>query len=225
MPVRRRSTWGVVVAAAATLAGSLIVAVTPAAASLDTCGWTGDVVPLMAAADKKVTTLNLNRLVRQEFGASSSVSRVSPLEVSLLPHAPVAPSPTDATALIEGTVSYRVIVSAPGKDDRSASLQLAYRGLCYRTATLRPMAQVGSLGVEKPAISAKGALRLAQDYRAGHSDRFPLDNPLIGLALMRATSAPPDFGKLRWFASYETAPGVRQVLAIYMNGRVKVVVP
>lgn len=207
------------------LAATMIGPVAPAAAVFDTCGWTGDVVPLMTSADQKVMTLNLDRLVRKEFGAKSTVSRVSPLEVGLLSHDPGAASPTDAAALIDNTVAYRVIVSAPGRDDRSASLQLRYRGLCYRTAELVPMPQVGSLGVQAPAISAKKALRLAQEFRLGHSDRFPLENPLIGLELMRATSAPPDFGKLRWFASYETAPGVEQVLAIYMNGRVKVVVP
>ena len=225
MSLRRPVARGITALAATGLAVAMIAPVVPAAAAFDTCGWTGNVTPLMAAADQKVPTLNLDRLVRQEFGARSTVSRVSALEVSLLSHDPGAAAPTDAAALIDNTVSYRVIVSTRGKDDRSASLQLLYRGLCYRSADLVPMPRVGSVGVETPAVSAKKALRLAQDYRLGHSDRFPPENPLIGLELMRATSAPPDFGKLRWFASYETAPGVRQVLAIHMNGKVKVVIP
>lgn len=225
MAERRPIVRGVCAATAAAVAAVMIGSGTPASADFDTCGWTGVVAPLMESADEKVAMLNLDRLVRREFGAKATVSRMSPLEVSLVSHHPGAASPTDAAALIDNTVTYRVIVSAPGKADRSASLRLLYRGLCYRTAQLASMPRVGSLGVEAPVVSAKKALRLAQEYRLGHSDRFPSENPLIGLELMRATSAPPDFGKLRWFASYETAPGVRQVLAIYMNGRVKVVVP
>ena len=38
--------------------------------------------------------------------------------------------------------------------------------------------------------------------------------------LMQATTAPPDFGKLRWYVNYEPAPGSLQILAVYMNGKV-----
>ena len=211
--------------AAAAMVTALMLPAPPAGATLDVCGWTGNVTPLMTMADRQVASLNVERWVRKEFGRRATVVRVSPLEVSLLAPDPGAASPTDPASLIDNTVDYRVIVRVPGDGEQSASLRLLYRGLCYRTADLEPMPRVGSIGVEKPAISAKKALRLAQDYRTGHSDRFPLENPLVGMDLMRATSAPPDFGKLRWFVSYETAPGVEQVLAVYMNGKVRIVVP
>ena len=214
-----------VAAAAVGLAVALLAPTTPASAFFDVCGWTGNVSPLLAEANKQVASLNLARMVRKEFGAKATPASVSPIEVSLLAPDPDTTPATSARDLIDNTVDYRVVVRTPGADDQSASLQLLYRGLCFRTAELRPMPRVGSLGVENPALSAQRALRLAQEFRMGHADRFPLENPLVGLDLMRATSAPPDFGKLRWFVTYQSAPGVEQVLAVYMNGRVKVVVP
>lgn len=214
-----------VVAAAAGLTVALLGPAMPATAVFEVCGWTGNVSPLLADADRQVASLNLARIVRKEFGARATVASVSPIEVSLLAPVPGATPATSARDLIDNTVDYRVVVRTPGKDDQSASLELLYRGLCFRTVELQPMPRVGSLGVESPSLSAQRALRLAQEFRMGHADRFPVENPLVGLDLMRATSAPPDFGKLRWFVTYQSAPGVEQVLAVYMNGRVKVVVP
>ncbi|MFM7598301.1 MAG: hypothetical protein ACKO70_08020 [Actinomycetota bacterium] len=216
---------GTIAGAAAAILAASLAAAAPAAATVHLCGWTGDVDVLMSKADRQVSSINLDRLVRKEYGAKAAVTRVSPLEVELLAPSSASVAPTDASGLIDNVVSYRVIVSTPGRDKTSARLQLLYRGLCYRSVDFAAITQIGSLGVESPRISADKALRLAQDFRRGHSDRFPLDNPLVGLQLMRATSAPPDFGVLRWFVTYQSAPGLEQVLAVHMNGKVRIVVP
>ena len=65
------------------------------------------------------------------------------------------------------------------------------------------------------------ALKLAQEYRQKHSGDYPLDEPLASMNLMQATTAPPDFGKLRWYVNYDNGMGGLSILAVYMNGTVK----
>ena len=189
-----------------------------------TCGWTGQVRPLIAAADRKVTSIDFGKQVADAFGKGAKVSRITRLELDL--SAPVVGSvkPTDAAGLTSNAVVYRLTVTVPGAEDEIAGAALQYNGLCYRTYEFFPRSWVGTIGFEEPAIDADKALRLAQAFRRAHSDAFPLDNPLSGMQLMRATTRPPDFGKQRWFVDYEVAPGVVQVLAVYMNGKVKVAV-
>jgi len=193
-----------------------------ASAVPDLCEWTGNVAPLMAAADRKAEALDVARMVRREFGHRATATSMSPVELSL-----VAPADgiTSARGLSDTAVEYRVVVRAPGRDDRSAILRLTFRGLCYRTATLEAVDVVTSLGLDRPRISAQRALVLAEEYRLALGDELPPDNPLIRMELMRATSAPPNFGKLRWFVAYRAASGAQQVLAVHMNGRVTVVIP
>jgi hypothetical protein len=38
--------------------------------------------------------------------------------------------------------------------------------------------------------------------------------------LMQATTAPPDFGRLRWYVNYDNGMGGLSILAVYMNGTV-----
>ena len=70
-------------------------------------------------------------------------------------------------------------------------------------------------------MSANKALKLAQEYRQKHSGDYPLDEPLVMMNLMQATTAPPDFGKLRWYVNYDNGMGGLSILAVYMNGSVK----
>ena len=195
----------------------------PAQAAEDRlCGWSGDVAPLIAKADRRVMRIDFTKDVTEAFGPGATVSQVTRLELGLSSPDPGAAKPTDATALTVNRVVYRLTVTLPGGDSEIASVQLRYRGLCYRTAVFAARSWVGTIGFDEPSVSASQALRLAEKFRRTHSAAFPLDNPLAGMQLMRATTRPPDFGKQRWFVDYETAPGVYQVLAVYMNGRVKV---
>ena len=197
---------------------------TPALAEPDTsaCGWTGDVTPLISSADRKVMRMDFTKQVTKAFGSGAQVSRITRLQLDL--GAAGSVKPTDAAGLTRNQVVYRLTVTVPGADDEVASVALRYNGLCYRTASFTPRSWVGTIGFEEPSISAERALRLAERFRRIHADTFPNDNPLTGMQLMRATTRPPDFGKLRWFVDYEVAPGVVQVLAVYMNGTVKVAV-
>ena len=212
---------------AAALAVLVIAAIAPttataAAPQRGTCGWTGKVAPLIEAADRKIASLDLTGPVTKAFGPEARVTRISRLELDLRP--PAGTSPARARDLTSNTVVYRLTVSVPGSDDRIAAVTLRYDGLCYRTKVFVDRSWVGTIGCEVPTIDAERALRLAQGFRREHSDVFPLDNPLAGMELMRATTRPPDFGKLRWFVDYQVAPGVTQTLAVYMNGRVSIAV-
>ena len=200
------------------------VQASPREARKATCGWTGAVRPLITAADRKVTKLDFGKQVADAFGKGATVSRITRLELDL--SAPVVGSvkPTDAAGLTSNAVVYRLTVTVPGAEDEIAGVALHYTGLCFQRSEFFPRSWVGTIGFEEPAIDADKALRLAQAFRRAHSDAFPLDNPLSGMQLMRATTRPPDFGKQRWFVDYEVAPGVVQVLAVYMNGKVKVAV-
>ena len=62
---------------------------------------------------------------------------------------------------------------------------------------------------------------MAQEYRQKHSGDYPLDEPLVMMNLMQATTAPPDFGKLRWYVNYDNGAGDVAILTVYMDGTVK----
>jgi hypothetical protein len=85
-------------------------------------------------------------------------------------------------------------------------------------------AWVGSTGTDKPLkVGANKALKLAQEYRKKHSADYPLDEPLVMMNLMQATTAPPDFGKLRWYVNYDNGMGGLSIIAVYMDGTVKAI--
>ena len=218
--MRIRTLLAAIVAALALTA--LAPTATAAAPQREACGWTGNVAPLIRAADRKVVSLDLTRPVTRAFGPGARVTRITRLELDLRP--PAGASPTRARGLTSNAVVYRLTVSVAGSDDQIAAVTLRYDGLCYRTRVFMDRSWVGTIGFEVPTIDAERALRLAQGFRREHSDVFPLDNPLAGMELMRATTRPPDFGKLRWFVDYQVTPGVTQTLAVYMNGRVSIAV-
>lgn len=210
------------VGAALALAAGLVV--TPmVAAQADqgaACGWTGDVIPLMEKADRRVRSERVTEQIKARMGANSTILSYKRMEVDLLARKGEETRPTKASTLTNNKVSYNIKVKSGGSES-IISAQVRFDGLCYRTTVVVQSAWVGSTGTDQSlTVSADEALALAQAYRKKHSDEFPLDAPLVMMNLMQATTAPPDFGKLRWYVNYMPAPGVLQILAVYMNGKV-----
>lgn len=204
------------------LAAGLIVApVTAAQADQGAmCGWTGDVIPLMQKADRRVRSERVTAQIKARMGANSTILSYKRMEVDLLARDDDVTSPTKASTLTNNKVSYNIKVKSGGKES-VISAQVRFYGLCYRTTVVVQSAWVGSTGTDQAlTVGADEALGLAQAYRKKHSDEFPLDAPLVMMNLMQATTAPPDFGKLRWYVNYAPAPGELQILAVYMNGKV-----
>lgn len=184
------------------------------------CGWTGNVVPLMERADRLVRNPRVLTRVQALYGANATITAYTRMEVDMLASNPAATKPMDARTLTDNRVSYNLAVSFGGSE-AVASAQVRFDGLCYRTTVVVNEAWVGSTGTDKPLkVNANKALTLAQDYRKAHSADFPLDEPLVMMNLMQATTAPPDFGKLRWYVNYSNGMGGLSILAVYMNGRV-----
>ncbi|MFM7598917.1 MAG: hypothetical protein ACKO70_11205 [Actinomycetota bacterium] len=210
------------IGAAAAVAAALLVA-PAAAAQADqgaVCGWTGDVTTLMAKADRRVRSERVTEQVKARMGKDAKILSYKRMEVDLLARAGEKTSPTKASTLTNNRVAYNMQVKAGGEES-TISAQVRFDGLCYRTTVVVDSAWVGSTGTDQAlTVGADEALKLAQAYRKKHSADFPLDAPLVMMNLMQATTAPPDFGKLRWYVNYEPAPGALQILAVYMNGKV-----
>ena len=219
--MRRRQSPAIVLAAVTAASGASIAQAQPAGSS-DLCGWTGNVSPLMAMADKKVRSHRVTEKVLSRASDGAYITEYNRVEIDLEAVNPQATKPTDAATLTFNKVTYNLRLS---QDDGTfvISVQLWYDGLCFRKALVVNEAWTGSTGTEKPLkISANKALKLAQQYRRAHPDAFPLDQPLVMMNLMQATTRPPDFGKLRWYVNYDNGMGDLNILAVYMNGKVKV---
>lgn len=206
--------------AALALAVSL-VPVGAAQAKEKECGWSGNVVPLMEKADRKVRSAQVTARIQEKFGADAVVKTYTRMEVDLLAAPGATTKPTQAATLTTNRVSYNLQV-VDGGTEFTASAQVRFDGLCYRTTVVVDSPWVGSTGTDKPLkVNANKALKLAQEYRQKHSDEYPLDEPLVMMNLMQATTAPPDFGKLRWYVNYDNGMGGLSIIAVYMNGTVK----
>ena len=208
---------------AVTAALALAVGLAPAGvaqAKEKECGWSGNVIPLMEKADRKVRSKQVSARIQDKFGADATVKTYTRMEVDLQ-SAPGTPTkPTNAATLTRNYVSYNLQV-VDGGSEFTASAQVRFDGLCYRTTVVVDSPWVGSTGTEKPLkVNANKALKLAQEYRQKHSGDYPLDEPLASMNLMQATTAPPDFGKLRWYVNYDNGMGGLSILAVYMNGTV-----
>ena len=208
-------------AALALAAGIIVAPVTAAQADQGAaCGWTGDVIPLMQKADRRVRSERVTEQIKARMGENAKIVSYTRMEVDLLAQKGDKTSPTKALTLRNNRVAYNIMVKSGGKES-VISAQVRFYGLCYRTTVVVQSAWVGSTGTDKPlTVNANEALKLAEAYRKKHSDEFPLDAPLVMMNLMQATTAPPDFGKLRWYVNYAPAPGELQILAVYMNGKV-----
>ena len=208
---------------AVTAALALAVSLAPAGvaqAKEKECGWSGNVIPLMEKADRKVRSKQVSARIQDKFGADATVKTYTRMEVDLQ-SAPGTPTkPTNAATLTRNYVSYNIQV-VDGGSEFTASAQVRFDGLCYRTTVVVDSPWVGSTGTDKPLkVNANKALKLAQEYRQKHSGDYPLDEPLASMNLMQATTAPPDFGKLRWYVNYDNGMGGLSILAVYMNGTV-----
>lgn len=206
------------------LGGALVAAPAAQAAPTpraDTCGWTGNVEKLMGKADRQVRTQRVTQRVLGLFEGDAAITSYKRMEVDLLARSGARTSPTSAATLTVNHVSYNIQV-AHGGSESTVTAQVRFDGLCYRTTVVVGSAWVGSTGTDQELkVSANKALKLAQEYRKKHQDEFPLSEPLIMMNLMQATTAPPDFGKLRWYVNYVTPGGGLSILAVYMNGKVR----
>jgi hypothetical protein len=211
---------------AATAAFALAIGLAPAGvaqAKEKDCGWSGNVVPLMERADRKVRSPQVIERIQERFGADATVKSYTRMEVDLLAAPGATTKPTNAATLTNNRVSYNLQV-VDGGSEFTASAQVRFDGLCYRTTVVVESPWVGSTGTDKPLkVGANKALKLAQEYRQKHSGDYPLDEPLVMMNLMQATTAPPDFGKLRWYVNYDNGMGGLSILAVYMNGTVKAI--
>ena len=212
------------IGAAVALAAGIIVAPATAAQADQgaVCGWTGDVIPLMAKADRRVRSERVTEQIKSRMGDNAKILSYKRMEVDLLAGKGDETRPTKASTLTNNKVSYNIQVKSGGEES-TISAQVRFFGLCYRTTVVVEDAWVGSTGTDQAlTVSADEALKLAQAYRKKHSDEFALDAPLVMMNLLQATTAPPDFGKLRWYVNYSVGGGTGlQILAVYMNGKVK----
>ena len=208
---------------AVTAALALAIGLAPAGvaqAKEKECGWSGNVIPLMEKADRKVRSQQVSARIQDKFGADATVKTYTRMEVDLQAAPGATTKPTNAATLTRNYVSYNIQV-VDGGSEFTASAQVRFDGLCYRTTVVVDSPWVGSTGTDKPLkVNANKALKLAQEYRQKHSGDYPLDEPLASMNLMQATTAPPDFGKLRWYVNYDNGMGGLSILAVYMNGTV-----
>ena len=210
------------IGAALALAAGIIVSPMSAAQADQgaACGWTGDVIPLMQKADRRVRSEQVTERIKARMGDNVKIKSYKRMEVDLLAQKGEETKPTKALTLRNNRVAYNIMVKSGGKES-VISAQVRFYGLCYKTTVVVQDAWVGSTGTDQAlTVNANEALELAQAYRKKHSADFPLDAPLVMMNLMQATTAPPDFGKLRWYVNYSPAPGELQILAVYMNGKV-----
>jgi hypothetical protein len=192
----------------------------PAQAKSPTCGWTDNVTPLMSKADKQVRAVDIAAKAEKYYGPGVTVTAYKRMEVDLKARRGATTRPTNPATLTDNRVTYNLQLDVPGADSTTASVQMRYDGLCKLTAVFRPEAWVGSSGTDKPLrVGAKKALRLAEQYRVKNG--MDLDEPLVMMNLMQSTTAPPDYGKLRWYVNYDNGAGGLSILAVYMNGIVK----
>ena len=204
-----------------TLCAGMIVAPVSAQAADDLCGWSGNVRPLMAKAQKDFRKLDVPKLAEQYYGKGMKVVDSKMMEVDLAGD-PADTDPLRAVTLTANQVAFNInLVSRSGKPG-GISVLLTYDGMCSDALVTSPEAWTGSTGVDKKLrVGANKALKLAEQYREDHSDRFPTDRPLVAMNLMQATTSASDFGKLRWYVNYDDGQGDVQILTVYMDGTVK----
>lgn len=209
------------IATAFALAAGLIVApAIGAQAKEKDCGWTGDVVPLMQKADRKVRSERVTKRIMALVGKGAKIMSYQRMEVDLVAGPGQTTVPTVAATLSASFTTYNVAIKSGGTV-KTISAQVRMDNMCYRTTLVDPRGWTGSDGTDKPLkVNADKALKLAQKYRVAHEADYPLSQPLHSMNLMQATTDPGDFGKLRWYVNYDTGQGGLNILAVYMDGKV-----
>ena len=212
--------WKSAVAVFALTAGVLAAPVSAQAAD-DLCGWSGNVRPLMAKAQKDFRKLDIPKLAEQYYGKGMKVTDSKMMEVDLAGD-PAETDPLKAVTLTANQVAFNIGLVSRSGEPGGMSVLLTYDGMCSDEVITSSEAWTGSTGVDKKLrVGANKALKLAEEYREEHSDKFPTDNPLVAMNLMQATTAATDFGKLRWYVNYDDGQGDVQILTVYMDGTVK----
>ena len=190
------------------------------AADDDLCGWSGNVRPLMAKAQKDFRKLDIPKLAEQYFGKGAKLKDSKMMEVDLEGD-PADTDPLKAVTLTANQVAFNVDLITARGDTRGMSLLIKYDGMCQIDVVTSNEGWGGSTGVDKKLrIGANRALKLAEEYRQDNPDRFPTDVPLVAMNLMQATTSSSDFGKLRWYVNYDDDQGGLQILTVYMDGTV-----
>lgn len=185
------------------------------------CGWTGDVNPLIAAADKEFAALDLDALAAEYYGEGAQVTASGRREVDVMPAQGTSADPVDASALTANRAVYSIHVALPSGHTPTGNLRLNFDGLCFQDVKVSTQVWIGTTGYDTPAITLADALAKAQQWREANPDEIDLQAPLAGAALLQPTTAPPDFGLLRWYVNYQVSPTVTQVIAVYMDGTTK----
>ena len=212
--------WKSALALVALTAGVLVAPVSAQAAD-DLCGWSGNVRPLMAKAQKDFRKLDIPKLAEQYYGKGMKVTETKMMEVDLAGD-PAETDPLKAVTLTTNQVAFNIGLVSRSGEPGGISVLLKYDGMCSDALVTSPEAWTGSTGVDKKLrVGANRALKLAEQYREEHSDKFPTDLPLVAMNLMQATTAATDFGKLRWYVNYDNGQGDVQILTVYMDGTVK----
>ena len=203
------------------LCAGMIVAPVSAQAADDLCGWSGNVRPLMAKAQKDFRKLDIPKLAEQYYGKGMKVVDSKMMEVDLAGD-PADTDPLRAVTLTANQVAFNITLRSRSGEPGGMSVLLTYDGMCADEVITSDEAWTGSTGVDKKLrVGANKALKLAEEYREEHSDKFPTDMPLVAMNLMQATTSASDFGKLRWYVNYDDGQGDVQILTVYMDGTVK----
>lgn len=192
------------------------------AAGEGTCGWDGTAASILQAGDAEVATLDLAAMASDAAGQEATIidgPQARELDLFADP-GPTATSALDPMGLSRGILTYALTVGLAGSPPAGASLQLTYSGLCLADANFMLSPWSGSTGVAAPSLELAAALQAADDFRAQNPDLYPDQLPLQSVNLMQATTAPPDFGLLRYYVNYgDPSSGDLQIVSVYMDGR------
>lgn len=194
------------------------------AADGSTCDWDGTSAAILQAGDATIATLDLAAMASEAAGLDVTILK-APKARELDQFAdpgPTAASATDPMGVPRARLAYSIQVGLPNGNEHTWSLQLAYTGLCFNDATIHMSPWVGSTGVTTPELELEAALAAAEDFRAANPDAYPANFQLASVNLMQSTTAPPDFGLLRYYVNYADPanPNVQNVVSVYMDGRV-----
>ena len=192
------------------------------AADGSTCDWDGTSGSILQAGDATVATLDLAAMASEAAGFDVTILK-APKARELDQFAdpgPTAASATDPMGVPRARLVYSLQVGLPNGNENTWSLQLAYTGLCFNDATIHLTPWLGSTGVTAPELELGAALAAAEEFRAANPDAYPAGFQLSSVNLMQSTTAPPDFGLLRYYVNYADPanPNVQNVVSVYMDG-------
>ncbi len=192
------------------------------AADGSTCDWDGTSGSILQAGDATLATLDLAAMASEAAGEDVTILE-APTARELDQFAdpgPGAEAVEDPMSVPRANLIYSLAVGLPDGTERTWSAQLSFSGLCFNDATIHMSPWVGSVGVKAPELELAAALKAANDFRAANPDMYDASYLLGSVNLMQSTTAPPDFGLLRYYVNYlDPSTGAQQIVAVYMDGR------